>query len=86
MATYERLDYGSADGSQWGASTDLLGMYGAIPSTQYTAVGDASTYATYNQSTGSASTWGFATQAALTSFIRQVSTITVALKRLGIVS
>ena len=32
MATYERLDYGSPDGSQWGGtSTSLLGMYGATP-------------------------------------------------------
>ena len=32
MATYERLDYGSADGSQWGgASTDLLAVYGNTP-------------------------------------------------------
>lgn len=32
MATYERLDYGSADGSQWGGSaSDLLGCYGATP-------------------------------------------------------
>lgn len=35
MATYERLDYGSADGSQWGgASTDKLGFYGTTPVTQ----------------------------------------------------
>ena len=32
MATYERLDYGSSDGSRWGgASSDALGMYGATP-------------------------------------------------------
>ena len=35
MPTYERLDYGSPDGSQWGgASTDALGMYGVTPITQ----------------------------------------------------
>ena len=86
MATYEKLDYGSDDGSQWGASTDLLGMYGAVPATQYTTVGAASTYATYQQSTITASTWGFASEAALTSFILQVSTLTVALKRFGVVA
>ncbi len=38
MATYERLDYGSADGSQWGgASTDKIGCYGATPIVQRTA-------------------------------------------------
>lgn len=32
MATYERLDYGSDDGSQWGtAASDKLGMYGKVP-------------------------------------------------------
>ena len=32
MPTYERLDYGSDDGSRWGgASSDKLGFYGAIP-------------------------------------------------------
>lgn len=32
MATYERLDYGSADGSQWGGSaSEKLGMYGKVP-------------------------------------------------------
>ena len=29
--TYERLDYGSTDGSQWGASTDALSFYGSVP-------------------------------------------------------
>jgi hypothetical protein len=86
MATYEKLDYGSDDGSQWGSSTDLLAFYGAVPSTQYATVGAASTYATYQQSTITASTWGFDSQAALTSFILQVSTLTVALKRLGVIA
>lgn len=35
MATYERVDYGSPDGSQWGtAATDKLGFYGAVPVVQ----------------------------------------------------
>ena len=50
MATYERLDYGSPDGSQWGiAATDKIGTYGATPivqrsgAAQYTSlVGTAS--------------------------------------------
>lgn len=38
MATYERLDYGSPDGSQWGgASTDQIGFFGTTP-TSYQAV------------------------------------------------
>lgn len=32
MATYERVDYGSPDGAQFGgAATDKLGFYGATP-------------------------------------------------------
>jgi hypothetical protein len=35
MATYERLDYGSPDGSQWGGSaSDKLGFYGKVPVVQ----------------------------------------------------
>jgi hypothetical protein len=32
MATYERVDYGSADGSQWGGNaSELIAVYGATP-------------------------------------------------------
>lgn len=35
MATYERLDYGSADGSQWGGSaSDKISVYGKVPVVQ----------------------------------------------------
>ena len=35
MPTFEILDYGSPDGSQWGnASTDKLGFYGLTPVAQ----------------------------------------------------
>lgn len=35
MASYEKLDYGSPDGSQWGGSaSDKLGFYGAVPVAQ----------------------------------------------------
>ena len=34
--TYERLDYGSPDGSQWGgSSSDALGFHGGTPQSQY---------------------------------------------------
>ena len=86
MATYENLDYGSPDGSLWGrTSTELLGMYGVTPVNQYVTVGAASTYLTYSQSTASASTFGFASALEMTSMILQVSTITVALRRLGLI-
>ncbi len=89
MPTYERLDYGSPDGSHWGgASSDALGFYGTTPVDQYGAVGAASTYVTSWASSGAAtgSTFGFATAAAMSSFILQVSTITAALRRIGIVA
>lgn len=39
MSTYERIDYGSADGSQWGGSaSDKLGFYGKVPVVQRTFV------------------------------------------------
>ena len=87
MATYERLDYGSPDGSRWGgSSSDALGMYGVTPVAQYTAVGAAVTYATSWASSGAAtgSTFGFTTAAQMSSMILQVSTITEAGRRLGL--
>jgi hypothetical protein len=88
MATYERLDYGSPDGSQWGgSSSDMLGMYGVTPVTQYASVGAASTYVIHNggsSATASTSTWAFKSQAAFESMVTQVSTITVAGRLLGL--
>ena len=34
MATYERLDYGSPDGSKWGNSSAKIGFYGKVPIVQ----------------------------------------------------
>jgi len=35
MPTYERIDYGSDDGSNWGGSaSDKLGLYGKVPVVQ----------------------------------------------------
>jgi len=85
MPTYERLDYGSPDGSHWGgASTDALGMYGVTPVTQYTAVGAASTYlATVSTSSAIGTTFGFTAQG-ISSVILQISTMTEAGRRLGL--
>ena len=84
MATYERLDYGSPDGSHWGgASSDSLGMYGVTPVTQYTAVGAASTYSVASTSNAAQTTFGF-TSSGITSVILQISTITQAGRLLGL--
>ena len=84
MATYERLDYGSPDGSHWGgSSSDALGMYGVTPVTQYGSVGAASTYTVASTSNAVQTTFGF-TSSGITSIIHQVSSITVAGRRLGL--
>ena len=87
MPTYERLDYGSPDGSQWGgASTDALGLYGVTPVTQYTLVGAASTYGMGSCNGGTSGLiFGFSTAAMATSMVYQVSTITNALRNFGLI-
>jgi hypothetical protein len=80
---YEQVTYNSPDGAQMGkTSTEKIGFYGATPQAIYTLVGAASTYNTTSLTT---STCGFSDMASLTSFIYQVSTITVALKNLGLI-
>ena len=42
MPSYERLDYGSPDGSQWGgSSTDKLAFYGTTPIVQRSGAAQA---------------------------------------------
>lgn len=86
MPTYERLDYGSDDGSQWGgASTDKLALYGNTPVVQYTDTFSTSTYPTYSQSTASATTFGFASALHLANFMGTVSSMRAALVRYGMI-
>lgn len=86
MPTYEHLSYGSDDGTIVNRSTENLGFWGKTPVTQYTDVGAASTYVSHGQSTATASTYGLDSAAAVTSLVRQVSTITQALKNYGLVA
>ena len=77
----EQVTYNGPDGATMGASsTETISFYGATVVSRYVGVGAASTYRT---STSSAS--GFASDVELTSFIRQVSTITVARRNLGLI-
>jgi hypothetical protein len=46
MATYERIDYGSPDGSQFGGTSDLIGFYGATPIAKASLTQQASTKTT----------------------------------------
>ena len=80
MPTYERLDYGSSDGSNWGgASTDALGLYGVTPVTQYTAVPAASTFTVSTNSSV-----GFSSAESFTTMVFTVSTMNAAGRRLGL--
>ena len=85
MATYERLDYGSPDGSQWGgASTDALGFYGATPVTRYATALTASTFLVTTAITSNAA--GLTSAANMSTFVGQVSSIIRMLERYGLTS
>lgn len=82
MATYERLDYGSPDGSQWGgASTDLLALHGATPCDQAAAILTALTTGVV-LTTGA----GFASTAQLQSMVDSLNAVIVALREKGIIA
>ena len=81
---YEQLSYNGPDGAQAGrTSTELIGFWGVTPVNQYVGVGAASTYSFTNLTS---STVGFQTAVDFTSFVLQVSTMTQALRRCGIVA
>ena len=87
MASYEYLDYGSEDGAIFGrTSTEKIAFYGETPAERYGDVGAASSYITHRQSSISASTTGLNTDAAMSSFVKQVSTLTVAMRNLGLIT
>lgn len=82
MPTYERVDYGSPDGSQWGgASSDALGLFGSTPSTQSgTSSGvHVTTFgaALGSQTAVSASAFGASTAAIMTSTFAAVNALMV---------
>lgn len=81
---YEQVTYNAPDGAQVGnASTELIGFWGATPVSRYSGVGAASTYSFTNLTS---STVGFQTAVDFTSCILQVSTITQALRRCGLIA
>jgi len=84
MAEY--VDYGSDDGAILGrTSTEKIAFYGADPVTRYVGAGAASTYITHGQSTATASTYGLDSADAVSSLVLQVSTMTVALRNIGLI-
>ena len=83
----EQLTYNGPDGATMGSSaTELISFYGAPPIVQYPSVGAASTYIMTGQSTDTASSYGLNSADAVTSLVLQVSTITVALRNLGLIT
>jgi hypothetical protein len=81
MPTYERLDYGSPDGSHWGgASTDALGFYGAVPQTQLGITSLVST----TVSISTAGVYGFQTSTEAMGIVRAVSSIAQMLVSTGL--
>lgn len=84
MATYERLSYGSDDGTIVNASSEPLGFYGKIPVAQNADVTAASTFLVTTAVTTSCA--GFASAAALSTFVAQVSTVVAALKNVGLIT
>lgn len=86
MATVEQVTYNSPDGATMGsASTEKISFYGATPITRYVGVGAASTYTMQGQTTSDVTTYFLNSAAAVTSLVHQVSSITVALRNLGLI-
>ena len=81
MATYERIDYGSPDGSQWGgASSDAIAFFGGTPSSQSaTSSGvHVTTFgAALGTQTASAGGFGASTAAIMTSTFAAVNALMV---------
>ena len=87
MAEYNYVGDGSPDGTiVVRASTEKLGFYGATPIVPYGDAQAASTYITHRRSSAEASTVGLNTEAAMSSLVKQVSCLTVAMRNLGLVT
>jgi len=87
MAEYNYVGDGSPDGTiVVRVATEKLGFYGTTPIVRYADAQAASTYITLKQSTATASTVGLNTEAAMSSLVKQVSCITVAMRNLGLIT
>jgi len=82
MATYERITYGSPDGAMFGnASSEPIAFFGTTPIVQPAISSAISTTA----SISTAGHYGFATSTEALQIVSAVSTMTWALKQLGLV-
>lgn len=86
MATYERLDYGSPDGSQWGgASSDALGMYGYTPVAQYGSTLIPCSFPLF-VTAYQGSSLSLVSTSHMSTIIAQISTMLTVLQRVGIMT
>ena len=85
---FQVVDYGSPDGAQFGrTSTEAISFYGATPVSRIALVtADISTATTVSASTNgvATTTWGWTTSSEFAMFQTAVSTMQLALKRLGL--
>ena len=78
--SYERLDYGSADGSQWGgSSSEAIAFSGATPATHMSISTAISTTVSI-----STSAYGFSTSQEAMQIVNAVSTIASRLVSTGL--
>lgn len=83
MATFERLDYGSPDGSNWGgAATDKLAVYGETPVVQAANITNVTTTA----ATSTTNAYGYTTAAQADAIVTAVNALIVAVENFGISS
>ncbi len=90
-AEQENISYNASDGCLYGrTSTKLISFYGATPVVRpiTASTNDVSTTTTVSLSTAgvAAASWGFASQAEIVNYVTAVSTMQLALKRLGIIA
>jgi hypothetical protein len=86
MATYERLDYGSADGSQWGgAATDKIAFFGAVPIVQRSGSAQVA-LTTALASVTVTGAYGFALSSGFSALLAQVEEIRAALVAHGLIA
>lgn len=81
MASYERIDYGSPDGSNWGGSaSDKIALYGEVPVVQASAITAVSTTA----ATSTTNAYGYTTAAQADAIVTAVNSLITAVKNFGI--
>lgn len=83
--SFERLDYGSVDGSRWGgASTDKIAFYGVTPVSRIGVSTAISTTVSVSANATTFQAYGFSTSSEAMDFVNAISTIASALVSTGL--